>query len=144
MATVAQALGEGGQRKAADELGWGRGTIRKGEQERRTGIECVDAFNLRGANPVEARLPNLRNDIRAIVEGQTQTDPTFRTQRLYRRISAGEVRRQLVLQKAYRDEELPHEETIRRRLNEMGYRPMRVRKSKPKKRSSRPMPSSMS
>lgn len=134
MAATVRALGKGGQRKAGLELGWGRDTIRKGEHELRTGFECVDACSLRGAKPVEVRLPNLREDIRAIVEEQTQTDPTFRTKRLYRRMTAREVRHQLVLQKGYREEDLPGEEAIRRRLNTMGYWPMKVRKSKPKKK----------
>lgn len=141
MAKAVRALGEGGQREAERELGWSRQTVRKGEHERRTGVECVDAFASRGAKPIESRLPNLRADIQAIVDGQSQTDPTFRTTRLYRRITSAEVRRQLMLQKGYAEEQVPSEETIRGRLNAMGYRPMKVRKSKPKKRSPRPTPS---
>jgi len=142
MARVVRALGVGGQVQAHRELGWGRNTIRKGEYELRTGIMCEDGVRLRGAKAIEARLPNLRDDIRDIVDGQSQTDPTFRTTRLYRRMSAAEVRRQLVEQKGYDAAEVPSEETIRTRLNDMGYRPSKVRKSKPKKRFQRPMPSS--
>jgi hypothetical protein len=142
MAKTVKALGNGGQRKAERELGWNRQTVRKGEHERRTGIECVDAFNMRGSKPIESRLPKLREDIKSIVDGQTQTDPTFRTTRLYRRISSAEVRRQLLVQKGYSEEKAPSEETIRVRLNAMGYRPRTVRKSKPKKRSHKPTPSS--
>ena len=141
MARTVRALGEGGQRQAERELGWNRQTVRKGEHELRTGIECVDAFSSRGARPIESRLPNLRADIKAIVDSQCQTDPTFQTRRLYRRISAGEVRQQLILQKGYTEQEIPCEDTIRVRLNVMGYRPMKVRKSKPKKRFRRPTPS---
>src|SRR6266852_4065896 len=43
MARTVQALGEGGQRLAERELGWNRGTIRKGMHEVERGIECVDA-----------------------------------------------------------------------------------------------------
>lgn len=135
MARVARALGWGGRSRAAKEFGWSRNTIRKGEKELDTGIACLDGFSLRGAKPVEERLPNLRADIRDIVEGQSQADPTFRTTRVYRRITAAEVRRQLRDDKGYSDANLPSEETIRTRLNEMGYRPMKVRKSKPKKKS---------
>ena len=39
----------------------------------------------------------------------------------YTRMSAAEVRPQLIVQKGYQDEALPSSETIRRRLNEMGY-----------------------
>jgi hypothetical protein len=44
------------------------------------------------------------------------------------------VRRQLIAQKGYQDEELPSAETIRCRLNEMGYTVKRVLKAKPQKR----------
>jgi len=142
MAHVVRRLGRGGQTVAQNELGWGRNTVRKGEQELSTGIARPDAFHLRGIKPVEARLPKLREDIRTIVEGQCQADPTFRTTRIYRRMSAAEVRRQLIEQKGYSDQELPSAETIRKRLNDMGFRPSKVLKSQPKKSSKKPMPSS--
>ncbi len=44
------------------------------------------------------------------------------------------MRRQLIEQKGYHPEELPSEETIRCRLNEMGYRLKRVVKAKPQKK----------
>jgi hypothetical protein len=75
------------------------------------------------------------------VDGQSQTDPTFRTQRLYTRLTAKQVRQQLIVQKGYTDAELPCEEGIRQRLNQMGYHPKKVQKSLPKKRFPKPMPS---
>ncbi len=39
MAQVAQVLGKGGQRRAEVELGWNRGTIRKGRHELDSGLE---------------------------------------------------------------------------------------------------------
>ena len=90
---------------------------------------------------MEFRLHNLRKDIQAIVESECQTDPTFKTTQIYRRISAAEVYKQLVA-KGYAVEDLPTTETIRGRLNEMGYRPKKVQKARPKKRSPRPMRSS--
>ena len=38
MARAVQALGPGGQRQAEHELGWNRGTIRKGMRELETGL----------------------------------------------------------------------------------------------------------
>jgi hypothetical protein len=75
----------------------------------------------------------LLSDIQAIVEPQTQADPTLTSQRLYTRLSAPEVRRQLIAQKGYRDAELPSDEVIRQRLNQLGYRLKRVAKTKPQK-----------
>ena len=134
MAKVVKGLGMGGQTQAEQELGWNRGTIRKGMGELTTGIPIKDAFERRGRKRVESKLPNLLEDIRAIVEPHTQADPTLKSERLYTRMSASEVRRQLIQHKGYRDEELPTAEVIRQRLNEMNYRLRRVVKAKPQKK----------
>jgi hypothetical protein len=101
--------------------------------EVRTGIACVDAFCLRGRLRAEEHHPTLLADLKAIVDGQSQTDPRFRTDRLYTRLSAAEVRRQLIRQKGYTDEEAPAVRTISGKLNQLGYRPTKVAKCRPKK-----------
>ena len=141
MARTVQALGEGGQRLAERELNWNRGTIRKGMHEVESGLRCVDGFRLRGRKRSEDHLPNLLIDITAIVDGQSQADPQFRTTRLYTRLTATEVRRQLIAKFGYTDEELPTAETIGTKLNQLGYYPKKVAKSQPQKNSPRPMPS---
>ncbi len=133
MAKVVRLLGPGGQRQAEKELGWNRGTIRKGSRELSSGLRCADAFSARGKKRAEEKLPDLCEDIKAIVDSQSQIDPSFKTERLYTRLSAAEVRRQLILQKQYTDAQLPSEQTIRRRLNELGYYPARIAKTKPLK-----------
>ena len=140
MARTVRELGPGGQSLAERELGWNRETLRKGLHELRSGLTCVDAFRLRGRKPAEAHLPHLLDDIRAIVESQSQADPQFRSRRLYTRLSAPEVRRQLIAQKGYTDEDLPLAETIGVKLNALGYTLKRVAKTQPQKRSPRPMP----
>jgi predicted transcriptional regulator len=136
MARAVKTLGQGGQYKAEKELGWNRGTIRKGLRELEAGQVCEDRRKgYTGRKPVEAELPNLIEDIKDIVDSQSQVDPRFETTRLYRRISTAEVIRQLVAQKGYDKDALPCEETIRTRLDSLGYRPARVQKSKPKKNS---------
>lgn len=132
MAQVVESLGRGGATQAERELGWNRGTIRKGQYELEHG-PIRDAFDQRGRKPVEAQLPRLLSDIRAIAEPHTQADPTLKSQRLYTRLSAAAVRRQLVSQYGYREAELPCEEVIRQRLNRLGYRLQRVAKTKPQK-----------
>ena len=72
------------------------------------------------ASAAKDHLPNLLVDITAIVDGQSQTDPQFRTNRLYTRLTATEVRRQLMVQFGYSDDELPTAETITTKLNELG------------------------
>jgi hypothetical protein len=80
--------------------------------------------------------------MQAIVDSQSQADPQFRTQRLYTRLSAAEVRRQLIGTKGYTDEALPTVQTLTTKLNALGYYPQKVAKSQPPKKSPRPTPSS--
>jgi hypothetical protein len=134
MAQVVKALGKGGQRRAEKELGWHRRTLRKGMRELESGFRCNDNFSARGRKPAEHHLPQLLDDITAIAEAESQTDPTFQTTRLYIRLSAAEVRKQLIEQKGYRDEALPCADTIGTKLNELGYHPKKVKKSQPLKK----------
>jgi hypothetical protein len=134
MAQVVKLLGKGGQRRAEKELKWNRGTIRKGMHELESGLVCVEAFAVRGRKRAEEHLPNLLEDIKAIADEQSQTDPTFKTTRLYTRLTAKEVRKQLISQKGYSDAELPTEETIRVKLNALDYRLRSVQKCRPQKK----------
>lgn len=134
MAGTVKEMGYGGQSLAARELGWNRDIIRQGIRELETGITCVDNYQARGRKKAEIHLPNLLFDIKSIVDSQSQTDPTFQSSRLYTRMSASEVRKALIVQKNYTDEELPCTETIRIKLNKLGYHPQKVTKSKPQKK----------
>ena len=140
MARTVRELGSGGQRRAERELGWNRETIRKGMHELEHGVICLDNFAARGRKRAEDHLPNLLLDIAAIVDQQSQTDPQFRTNRLYTRLDAAEVRCQLIAQNGYTDAELPTVQTITTKLNALGYYPQKVAKSEPKKRSQKPTP----
>jgi len=135
MARVVKTLGHGGQYYVEREFHWNHETIKKGKQELETGEAIVDNFSARGRKREEERLPNLLIDIKSIVDGESQTDPTFKTTELFTRLTSKEVRNQLIIQKGYSDKELPTEETIRKRLNELGYSLQKVTKVKPKKNS---------
>ena len=141
MGGIVKGLGRGGGAWAERELGWNRNTVRKGRQEIDKGEEVKDNYSRRGRKKAEEHLPNLLNDIKAIVEGESQTDGTFRTTTLYTRLSAKEVRQRLIDQKGYTKEELPQANTIGIKLNELGYRLRAVVKSKPEKKLTRQMPS---
>lgn len=143
MARTVKELGPGGQRCAERELCWNRGTLRKGMQELQSGFTCLDAFSARGRKRAEDHLPNLLPDIQAIVDSQSQADPQFRTTRLYTRLSAAEVRRQLIAHQGYTHEELPTVQTITTKLNTLGYFPKKVAKSLPQKKSHKPRRSSI-
>jgi hypothetical protein len=69
MARTVKALGPGGASQVEREFGWNRKTIRPLAEE---------------------LLPNSLDDIRAIVDGQSQTDPQFKNSHLYTRLSAPE------------------------------------------------------
>ena len=134
MAEVVKGLGIGGQTLAERAWSWNRRTIRKGMQELVSGEAMTDGYERSGRKRVETKLPQWLDDIRALVDPHSQTDPSFKSTRLYTRFSVTEVRRQLIEHKGYGDEELPRLETIRRRLNQMGYCLKRVVKTKPHKR----------
>ena len=132
IAQTVQALGLS-QRQAALALGWARDTVRKGLHELHSGITCLDNFSARGRKPIEVRLPSLRADIGDLVQEHLQTDPTFQTTRLYCRVSAAEVRQQLIDRKGYPQRQVPSVQTITTKLNDLGFRLRAVTKSKPQK-----------
>ncbi len=133
MAKVVNQLGWGGQSWVQRELGWNRETIRKGQGEVKSGKAIRDAFEQRGRKAIEEQMPELGGQIREIVEPSTQADPSLRSNRRYTRISAAQVRQQLLERYGYSEEEVPSGEWIRQRLNQMGYRLKRVQKTKPQK-----------
>ncbi len=133
-AQIVMELGHGGQLLAQQELGWDRNTMRKGIRELTSGITCVDNYSARGRYKAEEHLPNLLEDIKSLVDSQSQIDPSFKSQRLYTRLTASQVRKLLIEKFSYSNEELPTEETIRLKLNHLGYQLKRVAKVLPKKK----------
>ena len=134
-------LGYGGQLLAQEELGWDRNTIRKGIKELTSGITCLDNYSAKGRYKAEEHLPHLLEDIKKLVDSQSQTDPSFKSQRLYTRLSANAVRKLLIEKAGYSNEELPTEETIRIKLNYLGYRLKRVAIVLPQKKFQKQMQS---
>ena len=134
MAHVVLLMGKGGQRKAEEELGWNRDTIRKGMKELTTGIVCIDNFSGRGRKRAEEKLPSLLDDIKNIVEPVCQTDPTFHSTQLYSPITAKEVSNRLIKFKGYSEDEIPSVTTINRKMNQLGYCLKKVAKCEPKKK----------
>jgi hypothetical protein len=134
MATIIKSAGRGAAALAERELGWNRVTIDKGLRELESGVAYVDATSKRGRKSMAATLPNLDADLRAMGDATSQTDPTFRTTQLYRRLTAGEARRRLIEEKGYAPQSVPSERSLRRKLTALGYKPRRVAKSKPLKK----------
>ena len=129
MAETVKTMCDGNALKAERELGWNRKTIKKALDEWEGQFCYIDRGYLRGRKRAEEHLPKLLEDMEDIADQFSQTDPTFRTTRLYTRITAAELRVQLIAQKGYTEEELPCAETIREKLNALGYGSKRVKKA---------------
>jgi len=90
MALVITDIGRGGAAWAKRELGWDRTPVRKGLHELESGVVCLDNVRMCGRKGFSSKLPQLDDDLCAIGEASSQTDPTFRTTQLYRRLTAAE------------------------------------------------------
>ena len=134
MARTVKTLGRGGAQQAEQQLGWNRGTIRKGMHELQSGLTCLDAYAQRGRRRAEEHLPQLLDDVRDWVDCQSQTDPRFKSERLYTRLSAAAVQHQLIQQKGYRQAALPTRRTLSTKLHQLGYTLQRVQKCQPQKK----------
>ena len=134
MAEVVKAYGLGAQREAEARLKWCRNTIKKGSHEMKSGIICIDNFQGRGRKKAEEKNPKLLEQIKQIVENESQADPAMNSERMYIRMTANAVREELKKRFGYAEDELPVRFTISCKLNEMGYNLKKVRKTIPKKR----------
>ncbi len=138
---------DGSSRKAEDVFGWRRTAVKTGLGERRTGIRCLDNLSTRGRKKTEELSPQLEKRIREIVEPESQADPTCvilkfdQTVLAYTRITAERVRDELL-----KDQELaasvPSRQTVGKILGRLGYSLRRVQKTRPQKKSQKPMRSS--
>jgi hypothetical protein len=131
----------GSARQAETTFGWGRAAVETGLNERRTGIRCLEAYELRGRKKSEQRCPKLQEHIHRLVEPQAQADPKFQTALAYTRITARAVRQALQAVPELKDA-VPSRQTVGVVLNRLGYRLRRVLKARPEKRSPKPTLSS--
>ena len=129
-------------RRAELVFGWGREAVNTGLNELRTGIRCVEDYSTRGRRKSEEKNPELVEEIRSLVEPQSQADPKFQTPLAYTRITAKAVHERLVANTAGDGRHVPAERTVYDILNRLGYRLRRVQKTKPQKKSLRPTRSS--
>jgi len=128
MSKVVGLLDWGGQSFAEQSLGWNRYPICKGQAELQGRQAIEDRFEERGRRRTEERLPNLLDNIRSILEPSGQTDPTFRSTRIYSPLSAEEVRLRLITQCGYKDTEPLCTRMLRNKHNDLGYWLRNVRK----------------
>jgi hypothetical protein len=129
---LALSIGYGGRSLVSKTLKINRQTLNKGIQEIETGQEIEDRFSERGRKPLEEKSPELLTQMRDILDGASQTDPTFNSTRLYTRLSAREVKEQLI-SRGHRESDLPSNQTIWNKMHSLGYKRKKVAKTKPKK-----------
>lgn len=107
-AQVARDYCQGSARKAETIFRWGRVTVQTGLDERQTGIPRENRYSDRGRRKAEDKLPSLEEDIRKLLEPQSQTDPKFQSMFLYTRATGQAVREALLLRDdVYTPEDLP-------------------------------------
>jgi hypothetical protein len=128
-------------RHAETIFGWGRDAVHTGLNELRTGIRCLDAFDLRGRKTTEQSHPELEDHIRRFVDPHAQADPKFQTPFAYTRVTAKAVRNALLAIPELAGK-IPCRQTVGDILNRLGYRLRRVLKARPEKKSRRPTLSS--
>ena len=142
MAEMTSKYCRGTPRQAERTFGWGRVAVQTGLNEKRTGIRCLDDFSARGRHKSECHDPTLVSKIRAIVEPESQADPKFQTPLAFTRVTAKAVCAELVVRASDSPQRIPAERTMHDVLNRLGYRLRRVCKTKPQKKSPKPMRSS--
>ena len=141
MGDVTLSLLDGKYRVAEDVFGWNRATVQLGMHELRTGITCINDLSARRKPKAEEKYPGLLEDIREIMEPNSQAEPRLRTTLLYTDMTAQAVYDAL-LQKAWSKQSLPTVRTIANILNRHGYRLRTVDKTKVQKKRRRPTRSS--
>lgn len=141
MAQTVAELARGKQRLVERELEQNRASIRKKIKQVKIAITCLENSSAKKRYKAEEHRKNLLENIKNIVDSQSQTDPSFKTRRFSTQLSAAEVRKQLREKYGYSDKVLPKAETIRVKLNDLGYNLKRVAKVLPQKKYQKPKPS---
>jgi hypothetical protein len=133
LAEIAKRLGYGGMKLVNEHFAIDFKTLQKGMKELESGNCINDAFNKRGRKSIEVHLPNILNDIKSIVDSESQTDPRFEDNRLFTRLTPENIKIQLH-KKGYKLDELPTNQTIYNKVNDLGYSFSTIQKTKPLKK----------
>ena len=134
VAEVAESICYGSPRLTETEFGFGRHTVELGMHEKRTGLICYGNYASSGKQKTEDISPQLIQDIRSLVEPESQADPQLRNTFAYTRVTAKNVRQKLVEEKNWDEGLLPQVRTFNNILNRLGYRLRKVEKTKPEKK----------
>jgi hypothetical protein len=133
MGDAALSLLDGKPRVAEDVFGWNRGVVELGMHEFRTSILCINDISSRRRLKAEEKNPRLLADIMEIMNPHSQAESHLRTTLLYTNLTPRAVYGAL-LEKGWRDDELPTLQTIANMLDRHGYRLRTVEKTKVQKK----------
>lgn len=133
LAQIATKLGHGGMKLVCDNFAIDFKTLQKGISEIESGNFIADAFDKRGRKTIEEYLPDFLNNIKFIVDNESQTDPRFEDNRLFTRLTPDAIKTELY-KRGYKPDELPTNQTIYNKVYELGYSFSTVQKTKPLKK----------
>jgi hypothetical protein len=120
-------------RAGEDVFGWSRESLVIGQEELHSGAVHANAIEVRRKLKTEEKLPNIKQDIHALFDSQSQADSHLRTTFRYLNASAANVRETLI-KNGYSEDELPTIRTISNLLNRMKFKLHTVQKAKPQKK----------
>jgi hypothetical protein len=134
MAEATRGLLDGKARVAEYVFGWNRQTVQIGLEELRTGVVHMNDLSKRRKPKTEEKYPQIVEDIRTLVDPQSQAESHLRTALAYTHVTAAAVRAALV-EKGWTEDKLPKVRTLSNILNRLDYRLRRVAKTKVQKKT---------
>ena len=88
------------------------------------------SIELRGRKKVEEKYPEIKNQIKDIVNSYEYTDSHFKTETLFVDLSLTNLRNELIKKYDYTNKSCPCKSTLLRLLTELGYKIQKVKKTK--------------
>lgn len=137
MGDVTMTILDGKSRVAEEVFGWSRSSVSVGMNEFRSGIVCVNDLSSRHKPKTEEKHSGLLDEIRQLLEPNSQAEPRLRTTLLYTNMTAQSVYDALVAN-GWSKESLPTVRTISNILNRNEYRLRTVAKTKVEKKQKKP------
>lgn len=110
-----------------------RKTIRKAIQIFKKEIKYKVELETRGRKKLVEKYPELKKDIRKIIEDHLSVDPRFKSEKQYVKLSIKEIKNQLVETGKYENSSFSNS-YLNNLVNEMGYGLKKVQKTKPLKK----------
>lgn len=108
--------------------------VKKCLEEYKIKKEIKPQIETRGRKSVKVKYPNLANDIKSVIDNFSQTDPQFKSEKMYVRLTINQIIQLLIDTGKYKEDTLPKRSTMGNFLNKLGYNLKKVKKAKPKKK----------